>query len=133
MTRRRDGSRHQRSRAVHPEDDTHQAEQARRLIEAGLCYIPDTVLLELAWVLKKPSGNNQRRIARQIRVLLGIQTLRVSNPLAVRQALDDAEAGMDLADAFHRAFAGPVDRMCTFDVQFANAATDRPGIVVESL
>lgn len=37
-------------------DDPDQLEQARTLVQAGACFVPDTVLVETAWVLRSSYG-----------------------------------------------------------------------------
>lgn len=113
------------------DDDPEQEAAARAVIEGGPCVVPVTVLLELAWVLRRPAGGDAARIVRQLRAVLGLASVHVEDPETVRAALDDAAAGMDLADAFHRAFAGPADRLVTFDRHFADVAAARPGLSVD--
>ena len=114
-------------------DDPEQEVRARAVVDGGLCLVPVTVLLELAWVLRKPAGGDRVVIVRQLRAVLGLPTIYVSDPEAVRDALDDAEAGMDIADAFHRAFSAGADRLATFDTRFADAARGRAGLTVDLL
>lgn len=115
------------------DDDPAQAPRARAVIDGEHCLIPDTVLLELAWVLRKPAHGDKRLIVRQLRTLLGLPTLHVARPEAIRDALDAADAGMDLADALHRALSPGADRLVTFDRHFATVAAARPGLPVEAI
>lgn len=114
-------------------DDPAQEARAVAVVEGGPCLVPVTVLLELAWVLGKPAGGDRALIVRQLRTVLGLPTVYVADPEAVWTAFGDAEAGMDLADAFHRAFAAGADRLATFDRRFADAATGRAGVRVEMI
>lgn len=114
-------------------DDQDQVPRARAVIDGEDCLIPDTVLLELAWVLRAPANGDKRLVVRQLRALLGLPTLHVARPEAIRDALDAADAGMDLADALHRALAPGADRFVTFDRRFATAAASRPGLPVKAL
>lgn len=114
-------------------DDPAHVPRARALIDGEDCLIPDTVLLELAWVLRRPARDDTRLIVRQLRTLLGLPTLHVARPEAIRDALDAADAGLDIADAFHRALSPGAVRLATFDVGFAEAASGRPGVPVEGL
>lgn len=113
-------------------DDAEQTERARAVVRENDCLIPATVLLELGWVLRRYAGGDQPTVARQLRQVLGYPSIHVEQPEAVRQALDDAEAGLDLADAFHRAFATGADRLVTFDRRFVDAAAGRTGVAVEA-
>ena len=114
-------------------DEPDQLVRARALLEAEPCWVSETVLLETAWVLRSQGGLSQLEIARQLRLLLDLPTVTVIDEAAVRAALGDADAGMDLADAFHRAFAGPATRLVTFDRRFADTAAARPGLPVDLL
>lgn len=114
-------------------DDPEQEPRARALIDGEDCLVPDTVLLELAWVLRGPAGGDKRLIVRQLRTLLGLPTLHVAQPEAIRDALDDADAGMDIADAFHRVLSPGAERLATFDRPFAAVAARRPGLPVEAI
>ena len=112
-------------------DDTEQEPRARALVEGEDCLIPNTVLLELAWVLRAPARDDKRLIVRQLRALLGLPTLHVAQPEAIRDALDAADAGMDIADAFHRALSPGAERLATFDRGFVEGAAERPGLRVD--
>lgn len=114
-------------------DDRDQEPRARAIIDHEDCLIPDTVLLELAWVLRGPARNDKRLIVRQLRTLLGLPTLHVAHPEAIRDALDAADAGMDIADAFHRACSPGAERLVTFGRPFAAVAATRPGLPVEAI
>ena len=114
-------------------DDPDQLARARTLLAAEACIVPPTVLLEAAWVLKSQGGLPRPEIVRQLRFLLDLPTVTVENEAAVRAALDDADAGLDVADAFHRAFAPGAARLATFDRRFAEAAAARPGLPVDLL
>ena len=114
-------------------DDPDQTARADALLTTTVCLVVPTVLLETGWVLRSQYELSNENAARRLRAFVQIPNVLVEDPQAVHQALDDAEAGMDLADAFHRAFAGGADRMRTFDEPFVRAASGRPGVPVEAL
>ena len=97
-------------------DETNQAKAARALIEGAEAefWIPVTVVLELAWVLrvKKVPGEE---IAARLREFLTLRSMRPQMSDAVFQALRWAEQGVDIADAFHLALSGKAERFATFD------------------
>lgn len=97
-------------------DEPSQATAARLLIEDAKAefWIPVTVVLELAWVLrvKKVPGDE---IAARLRDLFTLHGMRVQMPEAVQQALRWAAQGMDLADALHLALSARAERFATFD------------------
>ncbi len=99
-------------------------------MEAGPCFVPDTVLLELAWVLKSIGGQPPDRVGLTLAALLAVPTIHVADAGRIRQALDDAAAGLDMADVLHRALAVGTDRLVTFDREFARRAAGRDGVPV---
>ncbi len=115
------------------EDDPDQTARAEALVLSKSCFIPTTVLLELAWVLRTSGKMAQREVVARLRLLIDLPTVSVEHEAALLAALDDADAGMDLADAFHRACSPGSDRLATFDRHFASVAATRPGLPVEAL
>ena len=98
------------------DDEPAQARAARRLLaDAGAEYwIPVTVVLELAWVLRKSAAPRAVIIGR-LRDLLSFRNVRAQNAELVGQALRWAGQGMDLADALHLVLSGKAERFATFD------------------
>lgn len=98
------------------DDEPVQARAARRLlanVEAEY-WIPVTVVLELAWVLRK-SDAPRAVIMGRLRDLLSLRNVRAQNAELVNQALRWAGQGMDLADALHLVLSGKAERFATFD------------------
>ena len=97
-------------------DDLRQAEAAARLLESGeRWFVPVTVALELAWVLRSEGVAK----ADVITALPGMEWQFAGE---WRQALAWAEGGLDVADALHLALAGKCEAMLTFDERFAARA-----------
>jgi len=98
------------------DDEPAQARAARRLLaEAKSAYwIPVTVVLELAWVLRKADAP-RRLVMERLRDLLSLRNVRAQNADLVFQALRWAAQGMDLADALHLVLSGKAERFTTFD------------------
>lgn len=98
------------------DDEPAQARAARRLLaEAKSEYwIPVTVVLELAWVLRKADAP-RRLVMERLRDLLSLRNVRAQNADLVFQALRWAAQGMDLADALHLVLSGKAERFATFD------------------
>ena len=98
------------------DDEPAQARAARRLLaEAKSEYwIPVTVVLELAWVLRKADAP-RRLVMERLRDLLSLRNVRAQNADLVFQALRWAAQGMDLADALHLVLSGKTERFATFD------------------
>ena len=114
-------------------DDAEQLQHAEEIVQAGPCLVTDTVLLETAWVLRSNFGASASQIEQELRAVLGLPNVEAANPLRARQALDDIAAGLDVADAFHRAGAEDAERLVTFDRRFVQRAVDSEGIPVELL
>lgn len=97
-------------------DETNQAKAARALIEGAETefWIPVTVVLELAWVLRVKKIPSEEIVAR-LRDLLTLRSMRPQMSDAVFQALRWAEQGVDVADAFHLALSGKAEGFATFD------------------
>jgi len=98
------------------DDEPAQARAARRLLAdvKAEYWIPVTVVLELAWVLRK-SDAPRAVIMDRVRGLLSLRNVRAQNADLVFQALGWAGQGMDLADALHLVLSGKADWFATFD------------------
>lgn len=97
-------------------DEPAQARAARRLLADAKAeyWIPVTVVLELAWVLRKADAPRSV-VMERLRGLLSLRNVRVQNADLVFQALRWAAQGMDLADALHLVLSGKAERFATFD------------------
>lgn len=84
-------------------------------------FIPITVLLELAWVLRIRDSTREEILA-SLRGILALPRVRSQHEEAVRVALGWIETGMDIADAFHLALGGKASRFLTFDAALARRA-----------
>jgi len=105
------------------DDEPAQARTARRLLaDAKVEYwIPVTVVLELAWVLRKADAP-RAVIMDRLRDLLSLRNVRAQNADLVFQALRWAAQGMDLADALHLVMSGKAERFVTFDESLVKKA-----------
>ena len=105
------------------DDEPAQARAARRLLaDAEAEYsVPITVVLELAWVLRKAAAP-RRLVMERLRDLLSLRNVRPQNADLVFQALRWAAQGMDLADALHIVLSGKADRFATFDEELVKQA-----------
>ena len=98
------------------DDEPAQARTARRLLADARAeyWIPVTVVLELAWVLRK-SDAPRAVVMSRLRDLLSLHNVRAQNADLVHQALRWSGEGMDLADALHIVLSGKAERLATFD------------------
>jgi predicted nucleic acid-binding protein len=105
-------------------DDAAQYREARSLLEREAeCWIPVTVILELAWVLKT-AGVPRAEVAQKLRGLLALANVRPHLPEAVHAALRWAEKGLDLADALHLALSSRSTEFYSFDAALARRAAE---------
>lgn len=89
---------------------------ARALIESGHpLMICKTVLLELEWVLRGYYAFEPAEIASVFAHLLSLQQVTIEDRHIVEQALSNAEAGLDFADALHHASYRECESMASFD------------------
>lgn len=104
-------------------DDAAQTRAARALLEdLGTEYfVPITVTLELAWVLRSSKVPRTEIIGR-VRDLLSLPNVRPQLAEAVSQALRWAEGGIDIADALHLALSGKAEQFLSFDGDLAKQA-----------
>jgi predicted nucleic-acid-binding protein len=98
------------------DDEPAQARAARRLLSDARSeyWVPISVVLELAWVLRK-SAAPRVVVMDRLRELLSLRNVRPQNADLVFQALRWAGEGMDLADALHLVLSGKAERFVTFD------------------
>jgi predicted nucleic-acid-binding protein len=109
------------------EDDAEQARQARQLFVAEEIFIPDTVVLETAWVLGYSYKFDSVAIVAGLRRLFGLSNVHLRDATAVALALEWHIDGLDFADAFHLAQSGHCSRLLTFDRRFVSRARDVSG------
>ena len=112
-------------------DEPIQAARAKAVFDAGRIFLSTTVLLESEWVLRSVYGFAADEIAAAIRALVGLPTVRVERPIALAEALERVENGMDFADALHLAAAARCEALLTFDRRFIELAADAPLRVIE--
>lgn len=113
-------------------DDESQFQKSRALFATGDIFIPDTVVLESAWVLRFAYGLEAAAICEALERLFGLESVRLQNPAAVAQAIAWCEEGLDFADALHLALSQGQGSLRTFDRDFARKARGKGDCVVES-
>ena len=107
------------------QDDPNQFAQARNLIRGTLCFIPDTVILETAWVLQSVYGIGQEKIVAKFSAVFGLPTIHVSDPDRLKQTLAWYADGFDFGDALHLATCQRLSDLKTFDQQFISRAAGK--------
>ena len=108
-------------------DEPEQFETARRVIEARTCFVPDTVVLEAAWVLESIYGFAREDIAVTFRKFFGLENVRVDDAQRLQQVVEWYEGGMDFGDAMHLALSQEVERLVTFDEAFIRRTAEKTG------
>lgn len=103
-------------------DEPKQAERSRALLAGGSRFwVPITVMLELAWVLRA-HGADADSVALGLRTILGLASVTVQERDAVVRALAWHQHGMGMADALHLALSHQSERLTTFDKDFIKLA-----------
>jgi len=96
-------------------DDPAQAVVAKARLEGGLVFVPRTVVLETAWVLRTGYRFDRAAIAAGLTRLMGLPGIVVEDAAVVARALAWFDQGLDLADALHLASSGQAEAFATFD------------------
>jgi predicted nucleic-acid-binding protein len=104
------------------EDDAAQLKRAVALFRKEAIFIPKTVLLETEWVLRRLYRLECAVVVNAFRKLSGLANVEIEQPLAVTQALQWCEGGMDFADALHLASSQTCRKFATFDEQIKKSS-----------
>jgi predicted nucleic-acid-binding protein len=99
-------------------DDSVQFEQSVRIFAMYEVFIPDTVILETAWVLRYAYEFTPEQVVEAFRKLFGLPNVHLRDSMTVALALQWHENGLDFADALHLAQSQHCQEMQTFDQQF---------------
>ena len=111
------------------EDDVAQTDRAEVVLRSGAVWVPKTVVLETAWVLRSRYGFDGAAIARGLRQLLGLPGVTVEDPGTLAQALDLHDRGFEFADALHLASSRGADAFATFERALRRKARRLPELV----
>lgn len=111
-------------------DDPEQTAQARELFANEAIFIPDTVVLETAWVLDYSYKLDKATITAGLRRLFGLPNVYCRDAAEMALALEWHDHGLDFADALHLAQSAHCTRMMTFDRRFAARAGGMSGVAV---
>ncbi|TXH70461.1 MAG: PIN domain-containing protein [Thiothrix sp.] len=104
------------------QDGAAQAKKAEALFANNQIFIADTVLLETEWVLRHAYQLKATDIHSALSSLLGLDKVLVRDQVAMQQALEWFEAGMDFADAWHLALSQHCEQFATFDLKLIKKA-----------
>ena len=104
-------------------DDPAQARVAKAVLESGEVFIPKTVLLELAWVLRSVAEQPARKALDCLRHLAALPGVTVEDAEEVQTAFELCAAGLELADALHLCASSACTELLTFDDRFVRRAS----------
>ena len=112
-------------------DDVEQTKRAAAHFKKTI-FIPKTVLLETEWVLRRLYRLERKAVVSAFRKVSGLANVEIENPLAVTQALQWCDGGMDFADALHLASSHAREKFATFDAQLKKSASKeiKPSILL---
>jgi predicted nucleic-acid-binding protein len=103
-------------------DDPKASPQAERLIRAG-AFVPDTVLVEVEWVLRHALGIDRAEVEEAFDHLVRLPSLEFADRAAVEEAVILFRKGLDFADAMHAASSFRYAKtLRTFDKAFVKGA-----------
>ena len=105
------------------EDDDKQTARVQSLFESvrvnqGALFVPNTVALELEWVLRSRYQFNKATVLRTFNALLETQELEFQDEAALERALHAyRQGGAEFADCLHAGQCGAANRLplLTFD------------------
>ncbi len=103
-------------------DDETQYLKSRKLVENNQLFIPNTVILESEWVLRYAYEFDRIEISSAFCKLFGLPNVHTTDALALQQAIQWYESGLDFADALHLSQCQLIDQLFTFDKKFIRTA-----------
>ncbi|WP_341526344.1 type II toxin-antitoxin system VapC family toxin [Nostoc sp. UHCC 0302] len=104
------------------QDNELQYQKSLELFQNNHVFIPDTVILEIEWVLRFAYKFKSTEICAALQKLFGLANVHLTNASLITQVLQWHEAGLDFADAFHLAQAQNYSQLYTFDEKFVKRA-----------
>jgi predicted nucleic-acid-binding protein len=103
-------------------DDPAQSPRAVTLFGSEEIWIAKTVLLETEWVLRSLYRFKGVQVEDAFRALAGLSNVHVEDAVAVAQAFDLWNVGLDFADALHLFSRGEAETFATFDEELVKRA-----------
>ena len=112
------------------DDHAEQSPIARRIVDEGV-FIPPTVLLETAWLLRSRYQLSREAVAAYLIGLIEIPSVTIADPNAVAWAIERSATRGDLADLMHLVASAGASDFVTFDDDvLRDSAPDSPIRVV---
>ena len=111
-------------------DDQVQFKKAKAIFSEENVFIATTVILESEWVLRYAYHFEQAEIVNAFQSLFGLSNIRLQDPLAIANALEWYQDGMDFADAIHLAQSKESESFITFDKKLIKLASKKTPLLV---
>lgn len=99
-------------------DDEAQWVRACALIRDSAVYVPASVMLETAWVLRSIHGFRRLQLNEALEQFVGLPNVNVETPERFAFTFDGVRKGLDFADALHLAASERCEGFLTFDRSF---------------
>lgn len=104
-------------------DGGNEFRRAVDVIENNQVSVSLTVILETEWVLRDAYEFQRNDVLSAFESLFGLPNVSVTNPQAMRKAINLAESGLDFADALHLAQVAGKETFVTFDKDLVKRAS----------
>jgi predicted nucleic-acid-binding protein len=104
------------------DDGSEQVAPARQVFADGPVFVPVSVMLESAWVLRSNFGFKRAQICDAFDRVLGLASVTVQDDHIVESAVASCRRGLDFADALHLQSSAECDVLYTFDAPFIRKA-----------
>jgi len=112
-------------------DDEQQYLKSIELFRNQDIFIPDSVIVEVEWVLRFTYLFSREDICNALRSLFGLPNVQLTNASSIAQSLQWHEGGLDFADALHLAQSQNCSKLYTFDQKFIRRANNLTQCTVE--
>lgn len=100
------------------QDDPDQYQKSLHIFSTQEIFVPDTVVLEVEWVLRYAYHFKPPAIIKAFRKLFGLPNIQLRDKTTIELAVEWYEKGLAFADAFHLAQAQHCQKLLTFDQGF---------------
>ena len=112
-------------------DDPGQSEKARAVFKRPDIFVPETVMLEVEWVLRHAYDFETAAIHDAFIKLCGLPNVILPNPHRMQIALQWYVDGMYFGDALHLAASQACSAFFSFDRKFVRKAEGRGQCIVK--
>jgi predicted nucleic-acid-binding protein len=106
------------------QDDKKQYHSSLKLFQEEQIFIPDTVILEIEWVLRFAYDFEPKQVCDALKMLFGLPNVHLTDKFLIAQAIEWHEKGLDFADSFHLSLSQDIPTLKTFDEQFIKKSKD---------